>query len=77
LSDGDSWALYAFYAALVTATQEGPKKARLWPVELIHSWTNRFRRLLIRWKKLTDNFPAMLHAFAVICVQRAAWRQSG
>jgi transposase len=54
------------------------KKARRWPVERTHSWINRFRRLLIRWEKLTDNFLAMLHfAFALICVQRAAWGQSG
>jgi putative transposase len=37
------------------------KKARRWPVERTHRWINRFRRLLIRWEKLTDNFLAMLH----------------
>ncbi len=57
---------------------EPGKKARRWPVERTHSWINRFRRLLIRWEKRTDNFLAMLHfAFALICVQRAAWGQSG
>jgi hypothetical protein len=48
------------------------------PVERTHSWINRFRRLLIRWEKRTDNFLAMFHfACALICVQRAAWGQFG
>lgn len=40
-------------------------KARRWVVERTHSWINRFRRLLIRWEKKSDNYLAMLHfAFA-------------
>jgi hypothetical protein len=34
---------------------------RRWVVERIHSWLNRFRRLIIRWKKKIENYLAMLH----------------
>jgi len=37
------------------------KRARRWVVERTHSWMNRFRRLLVRWEKRTDNYVAMLH----------------
>jgi putative transposase len=36
-------------------------KARRWVVERTHSWINRFRRLLVRWEKKSDNYLAMLH----------------
>jgi transposase len=36
-------------------------KARRWVVERTHSWTNRFRRLLIRWEKKVNNYLAFLH----------------
>ena len=36
-------------------------RARRWVVERTHSWTNRFRRLLIRWEKKADNYLAFLH----------------
>ena len=36
-------------------------RARRWVVERTHSWLNRFRRLLIRWEKRSDNYLAMLH----------------
>lgn len=46
-------------------------KARRWVVERAHSWMNRFRRLLIRWEKLTDSYLGMLQlACATICYQR-------
>lgn len=32
-----------------------------WMVERGHSWLNRFRRLLVRWKKREDTYLAMLH----------------
>lgn len=49
------------------------KKARRWVVERLHSWLNRFRRILIRWEKQVDNFEALLHfAFAIILF-RMAW----
>lgn len=35
-------------------------KARRWVVERTHSWINRFRRLLVRWKKKSDNYLALL-----------------
>ena len=47
-------------------------KARRWVVERTHSWLNRFRRLLIRWEKKSENYLAMLHlAFAIICFRSA------
>ena len=36
-------------------------RARRWVVERTHSWTNRFRRLLVRWEKKARNYLAMLH----------------
>lgn len=40
-------------------------QARRWVVERTHAWINRFRRLLIRWEKKSDNYVAMLQpAFA-------------
>ena len=36
-------------------------KAPLWGVERTHSWMNRFRRVLTRWKKKAENYEAMLH----------------
>ena len=35
-------------------------RARRWVVERTHSWMNRFRRLLIRWEKKTENYLAMI-----------------
>lgn len=37
------------------------QKARRWVVERTHSWLNRFRHLLTRWAKKTENYLAMLH----------------
>lgn len=36
-------------------------KARRWVVERTHSWMNRFRRILIRWEKIPENYLGMLH----------------
>jgi transposase len=36
-------------------------KAHRWVVERTHSWMNRFRRVLTRWEKKTENYEAMLH----------------
>jgi len=48
-------------------------RARRWVVERTHSWTNRARRLLIRWEKKAANYLAFLHLqFAV-----TAWRAAG
>jgi len=34
---------------------------RRWVVERLHSWMNRFRRILVRWEKKADNYQAFLH----------------
>jgi putative transposase len=36
-------------------------RARRWVCERTHSWLNRFRRLLIRWEKNTENYLALVH----------------
>lgn len=47
-------------------------RARRWVVERTHSWTNRFRALLVRWDKKTANYLASLHlACAYTCFKRA------
>jgi putative transposase len=46
-------------------------KARRWVVERTHSWMNRYRGILIRWSKKTENYIAMLHmAFTFIIYRR-------
>lgn len=56
-----------------TAKREIPGyRARRWPVERTHSWMNRFRRLLIRWDKHTDNYLAFLHFACAWIAFRAA-----
>jgi putative transposase len=48
------------------------KKARRWVVERSHSWMNRFRGILIRWSKKTQNYLALLHLVcAIICFRCA------
>lgn len=48
-------------------------RARRWVVERTHSWTNRARRLLIRWEKTAANYLAFVHLqFAI-----TAWRVAG
>ena len=37
------------------------KRARRWVAERTHSWLNRFRRILIRWEKKTENYVGLLH----------------
>ena len=54
------------------------KKARRWVVERLHSWLNRYRRILIRWEKKSENFQGMLHfAFALILLRSARLSQCG
>jgi len=36
-------------------------RSRRWVVERTHSWMNRFRRILTRWEKKTENYEAFLH----------------
>lgn len=48
-------------------------KARRWVVEVTHSWFNRFRKLLVRYEKLTATYMALLHLAAAII----AFRKTG
>ena len=46
-------------------------KARRWVVEVSHSFTNRFRKLLVRFEKTDNNYLALIaFAFAII-----VWRK--
>src|SRR5690349_10723177 len=48
------------------------KKARRWVDERVHSWTNRARRLLVRWEKKAENYLAFIHLqFAYTTLQAA------
>ena len=47
-------------------------RARRWVVERTHSWMNRFRRILIRWEKKTENFLGLLHFVCAIITFRGA-----
>jgi len=47
-------------------------KAKRWVVEVSHSWFNRFRKILIRYEKLTDTYMALLHMAAAIIAFRKA-----
>jgi transposase len=47
-------------------------KARRWVVERTHSWTNRARRLLIRWEKKVGNYLGFLHLQFAITALRVA-----
>lgn len=47
-------------------------RARRWVNERTHSWMNRFRRILTRWEKKSDNYEAILHlACAYITFKQA------
>ena len=48
------------------------KRARRWVVERTHSWMNRFRRILVRWEKKSDNYLAFLHFTCGLIAFRAA-----
>lgn len=45
-------------------------KARRWVVEVSHSWFNRFRKILVRYEKLSDTYMALLHLAAAIIAYR-------
>jgi len=48
------------------------QRAHRWVVEGSHSWTNRARRLLVRWEKKADNYLAFVHLqFAYIALKQA------
>ena len=47
-------------------------KARRWVVEVSHSWINRFRKLLVRYEKLTRSYLGLLmFACAFIAFRKA------
>ena len=47
-------------------------KARRWVVEVTHSWMNRFRKLLVRYEKLTSSYLGLLmFACAFIAFRKA------
>lgn len=50
---------------------EAGKRARRWVVERTHSWMNRFRRILIRWEKKSQNYLAFLHFTCALIAFRA------
>src|SRR5256885_14893739 len=52
--------------------REAGFKARRWMVERSHSWTLRFRRLLVRWDKKPENYLALLHFACGLIAFRAA-----
>ena len=47
-------------------------RARRWVVERLHSWMNRFRRLLTRWEKKSANYLAFVHFACALIAFRAA-----
>jgi transposase len=51
---------------------EAGKRARRWVVERTHSWMNRFRRILVRWEKKSQNYLAFLHFACALIAFRAA-----
>jgi putative transposase len=42
--------------------QTSREKSRLWLVERTHGWLNRFRAILVRWEKRTENHIAVLRS---------------
>lgn len=53
--------------------KDARKKARRWVVERTHSWLNKFRGILIRWCKKSENYIAMLH----LACGLITWRATG
>ena len=52
--------------------QEAGKKAHRWVVERTHSWMNRYRRILVRWEKKSENYIALLHFACALIAYRAS-----
>ena len=56
----------------VQAKRRPGQRPRRWVVEGSHSWTNRARRLLVRWEKKVGNYLAFVHLqFAYIALKQA------
>jgi len=48
------------------STGERTHEPKRWVVERLHSWLNRYRRLLVRWEKREKNYIALIYfAFAL------------
>lgn len=47
-------------------------KARRWVVERVHSWLNRYRRILVRWEKKAANYIGLLH----LVFAKVLWRNA-
>jgi len=45
-------------------------KARRWVVEVTHSFLNRFRKLLVRFEKKSNNYLALIHFACAVIVWR-------
>lgn len=45
-------------------------KARRWVVEVTHSWLNRFRKLLVRFEKKSENYLGLLQFACALIVWR-------
>ena len=45
-------------------------KPRRWIVEVVHSWFNRFRKLLVRYEKTTSSYEALLQLAAAVIIFR-------
>jgi transposase len=54
------------------APRRGHKSHR-WVVEACHSWTNRSRRLLIRWEKLARNYLGFIHLQFAYTLLSQSW----
>lgn len=52
--------------------RDAHQRARRWVVERTHSWMNRFRRILVRWEKQSQNYLAFLHFACALIAFRAA-----
>ena len=71
--------IWGYTAHIKSRGEEAAERARLpgyrarrWVVERTHSWFNRFRRLLIRWEKKSDNYVAFLQFACAWITLRAA-----
>lgn len=54
-----------------TRRNPGRRRARRWVVERLHSWLNRFRKLLVRFEKDGDSHEALIElACALICFRQ-------
>jgi len=54
------------------ASGDPEQRPRRWVVERLHSWLNRYRRLLVRFEKLARTYRAFVQfACALICFQQA------